>query len=134
MEKKRRRTPSPVEAENPPDLEHKRQRQSFLPCLRRGSLPETQLSLGTPIAKRERASSPCHSPRVCPATVIKSRVPLGPSALQNCSTPMALPARDLNITFDLSDEPLSALSFPKGLGWECEPQQRNGLDPSLIFR
>lgn len=132
VEKKRRRAPSPVEAENPPDPEHKQQRQSFLPCLRRGSLPETQFSLGTPIAKRGRASSPCHSPRVCPATVIKGRVPLGPSALQNCSTPMALPTRDLNITFDLSDEPLSALSFPKGLDWEREPQQRNGLDPSLI--
>lgn len=110
-ERRRRRKPSPSEPDGPPapKLGTKRQRQSFLPCLRRGSLPEAQPSLGPSTPKGGKASSSCHSPRICPATVIKSRVPLGPSAVQNCSTPLALPARDLNTTFDLSEEaPLKA--------------------------
>ncbi|XP_055982545.1 kinesin-like protein KIF18B [Sorex fumeus] len=124
VEKKRRRGPSLVEAESSPGPEQglKRQRQSFLPCLRRGSLPEAPPPSGSPAPQGGQASSPCCSPRVCPATVIKSRVPLGPSALQNCSTPLVPPARDLNATFDLSDEPPSGLGFPI-----CQ-------DPSFIRR
>ncbi|XP_054986328.1 kinesin-like protein KIF18B [Sorex araneus] len=124
-EKKRRRGPSLVGAESSPGPERglKRQRQSFLPCLRRGSLPEAPAPSGSPAPQGGQASSPCRSPRVCPATVIKSRVPLGPSALQNCSTPLALPARDLNATFDLSDEPPSAPGFPVCPGWEQHGRQ-----------
>ncbi|XP_016057558.1 PREDICTED: kinesin-like protein KIF18B [Miniopterus natalensis] len=132
MEKKRRRKLSPSEQDSAPASKPgtKRQRQSFLPCLRRGSLPETQPSLGPTTPKKERVSSPCHSPLFCPATVIKSRVPLGPSALQNCSTPLALPARDLNITFDLSEEPPSKLGFHECASWENVPQNR--LDQPFI--
>lgn len=132
MEKKRRRlSPSAQDSPPAPKPGTKRQRQSFLPCLRRGSLPEAQPPLGPITPKRERVS-PCRSPRFCPATVIKSRVPLGPSALQNCSTPLALPARDLNITFDLSEEPPSKLGFQECTGLENVPQ--NILDQPFIPR
>lgn len=136
VEKKRRRRLSPSEPDGPPAMrpETKRQRQSFLPCLRRGSLPETQPSLGPTTPKGGRVSSPCHSPRFCPATVIKSRVPLGPSALQNCSTPLAPPARDLNATFDLSEEPLSKLGSHESAGWENVPQELKRLDQPFIPR
>ncbi|XP_031208780.1 kinesin-like protein KIF18B [Mastomys coucha] len=103
-EKKRKLNPEEPDSLPAPNLETKRQRQSFLPCLRRGSLPKAQPSSEPRTPQRERASPPSPSPRVCPATVIKSRVPLGPSALQNCSTPLALPTRDLNTTFNVSEE------------------------------
>ncbi|XP_063562416.1 kinesin-like protein KIF18B isoform X8 [Gorilla gorilla gorilla] len=134
MEKRRR--PSALEPDSPtaPKRGTKRQRQSFLPCLRRGSLPDTQPSQGPSTPKGERASSPCHSPRFCPATVIKSRVPLGPSAMQNCSTPLALPTRDLNATFDLSEEPPSKPSFHECIGWDKIPQELSRLDQPFIPR
>uniref|UniRef100_A0A2K6EW08 Kinesin-like protein n=1 Tax=Propithecus coquereli TaxID=379532 RepID=A0A2K6EW08_PROCO len=134
MEKKRRRRPSPSEPDSPPAPKQrsKRQRRSFLPCLRRESLPEAQPSFGHSTPKGGRASSPCHSSRVCPATVIKSRVPLGPSAMQNCSTPLAPPTRDLNATFDLSEETPSKLSFHEGAGWEKVPQELNRLDQPFL--
>ncbi|KAF0872201.1 KI18B protein, partial [Crocuta crocuta] len=132
--KRRRRRPSPSKPDNPPAPKPgtKRQRQSFLPCLRRGSLPEAQPSLGPTTPKGGKAPSSCHSPRICPATVIKSRVPLGPSAVQNCSTPLALPSRDLNATFDLSEEPPSKLGFLECAGWENVPQEPSRLDQPFI--
>ncbi|XP_077603890.1 kinesin-like protein KIF18B isoform X1 [Crocuta crocuta] len=134
--KRRRRRPSPSKPDNPPAPKPgtKRQRQSFLPCLRRGSLPEAQPSLGPTTPKGGKAPSSCHSPRICPATVIKSRVPLGPSAVQNCSTPLALPSRDLNATFDLSEEPPSKLGFLECAGWENVPQEPSRLDQPFIPR
>uniref|UniRef100_A0A2K6A3Y3 Kinesin-like protein n=1 Tax=Mandrillus leucophaeus TaxID=9568 RepID=A0A2K6A3Y3_MANLE len=136
MEKKKRRRPSPLEPDSPmaPKRGTKRQRQSFLPCLRRGSLPDAQPSQGPSTPKGERASSPCHSPHFCPTTVIKSRVPLGPSAMQNCSTPLALPTRDLNATFDLSEEPPSKPSFHECIGWDKIPQELSRLDQPFIPR
>nr|XP_028692441.1 kinesin-like protein KIF18B isoform X2 [Macaca mulatta] len=136
MEKKKRRRPSPLEPDSPmaPKRGTKRQRQSFLPCLRRGSLPDAQPLQGPSTPKGERASSPCHSPHFCPTTVIKSRVPLGPSAMQNCSTPLALPTRDLNATFDLSEEPPSKPSFHECIGWDKIPQELSRLDQPFIPR
>ncbi|ELV10097.1 Kinesin-like protein KIF18B [Tupaia chinensis] len=127
-EKKRRRTPSPSEPDSPlaPKQETKRQRQSFLPCLKRGSLPEAQPAFGPSTPKG------CQFPRFCSATVIKRRVPLGPSAMQNCSTPLALPARDLNATFDLSEGPPSELDFPECVGWEEVPPSLTRLDRPFI--
>ncbi|KAM6163559.1 kinesin-like protein KIF18B [Rhynchocyon petersi] len=131
--KKKRKRLSPLEPENPstPKQGTKRQRQS-LPCPGRDSLPDTQPALGTCTPKAGRISSPCRSPRFCPATVIKSRVPLGPCALQNCSTPLALPPRDLNTTFDLSEEPPSKLNFPECLGWGNAPQELDRLEQPCI--
>uniref|UniRef100_A0A0D9S0N8 Kinesin-like protein n=1 Tax=Chlorocebus sabaeus TaxID=60711 RepID=A0A0D9S0N8_CHLSB len=136
MEKKKRRRPSPLDPDSPmaPKRGTKRQRQSFLPCLRRGSLPDAQPSQGPSTPKGERASSPCHSPHFCPTTVIKSRVPLGPSAMQNCSTPLALPTRDLNATFDLSEEPPSKPSFHECIGWDKIPQELSRLGQPFIPR
>uniref|UniRef100_A0A8C5P363 Kinesin-like protein n=1 Tax=Jaculus jaculus TaxID=51337 RepID=A0A8C5P363_JACJA len=135
-EKKKRRRLNPTEPDNPPapKQENKRQRQSFLPCLRRNSPPKAQPSFEPSTPKRERASSTCHSPRFCPDTVIKSRVPLGPSVLQNCSTPLALPARDLNTTFDLSEDLPSKLNFHEPVGCEKVPQELNRLEQPSIPR
>ncbi|XP_033703043.1 kinesin-like protein KIF18B isoform X2 [Tursiops truncatus] len=132
-EKKRRR-PSPLEPDSPPDPKPgtKRRRQSLLPCPRRGTPPEARLPCGPITPTGGRASSPRHSPNFCPATVIKSRVPLGPSALQNCSTPLALPARDLNATFDLSEETPSKLGFHECIGWDSVPRELNRLDQPFI--
>nr|XP_020027014.1 kinesin-like protein KIF18B isoform X2 [Castor canadensis] len=132
--KKRRRKLSPAKPDSPPATkrETKRQRQSFLPCLRRGSLPKAPPLLEPSTPKERRTSSPCQTPRFCPATVIKSRVPLGPSAVQNCSTPLSLPARDLNATFDLSEEPSSKFGFHEFIGWEKAPQELNRLDQPFI--
>lgn len=115
-----------------PSVEMKRQRQSFLPCLRRGSLPKIQPSSEPRTPKGERASSPSPSSRVCPATVIKSRVPLGPSALQNCSTPLTLPTRDLNTTFNVSEESPSKPSFPEPIDWEKVSPELNGTDQPFL--
>lgn len=116
--KKKKRKLNPTEPGSPaaPNQETKRQRQSFLPFLRRGSLPKAHPSSEPRTPKGERASSPSPSSRVCPATVIKSRAPLGTSALQNCSTPLALPARDLNATFNVLEESPSKPSFHELIG------------------
>lgn len=131
-ERKKKRKLSPTEPGSPPapTQETKRQRQSFLPCLRRGSLPKAQPASEPRTPRGERASSP--SSRVCPATVIKSRVPLGPSALQNCSTPLALPTRDLNTTFTVSEESPFKPSFHDPVGWEQVPQELNCTDQPFI--
>ncbi|XP_034362052.1 kinesin-like protein KIF18B isoform X1 [Arvicanthis niloticus] len=129
-EKKRKLSPEEPGSLPAPNLEMKRQRQSFLPCLRRGSLPKAQPSSEPRTPKGERASSP--SSRVCPATVIKSRVPLGPSALQNCSTPLALPTRDLNTTFNVSEESPSKPSFHELFDWEKVSQELNNTDQPFL--
>ncbi|KFO25250.1 Kinesin-like protein KIF18B [Fukomys damarensis] len=122
---KKKRRPSPIESDGPlaPRQKTKRQRQSSLPCPRQGLLPKPC----TPSAAQ--ASLTCHSPRLCPATIIKRRAPLGPSALQNCSPSLGLPTRDLNATFDLSEE-LPSLSFQGqyGPGQPCVPSR-----PEFLF-
>lgn len=133
-EKKRKLTPEEPGSLAVPNLEMKRQRQSFLPCLRRGSLPKAQPSSEPRTPKRERASSPSPSSRVCPATVIKSRVPLGSSALQNCSTPPALPTRDLNTTFNVSEESPSKPSFQEFVDWDKVSPELNSTDQPFLPR
>ncbi|XP_023573912.1 kinesin-like protein KIF18B [Octodon degus] len=126
-EKKRRR-PSPSEPDSPlaAGQEAKRQRQSSLPCPRPGWLPEPCTSIGA------QAPTTCHSLRPCPATVVKCRhrrAPLGPSALQNCSTPLVPPILDLNTTIDLSEELPSTLSFE-----EFAPQEQPRLGQAFLAR
>ncbi|XP_077020240.1 kinesin-like protein KIF18B isoform X2 [Tamandua tetradactyla] len=132
--RRKRQSPSQPDSHQAPKPGTKCQRPSFLPCLERGSLPESQPSLGPGTPQGGRTPSPCHSPRFCPVTVIKSRVPLGPSALQNCSTPLAVPTRDLNATFDLSEESSSKLGFHDCVNWENVPQELNRLDQPFIPR
>ncbi|ERE68378.1 kinesin-like protein KIF18B-like protein [Cricetulus griseus] len=127
-EKKKRKL-NPAEPSSPPapNLETKRQRQSFLPCLKRGSLPKAQPSSEPRTPEGERTSS-----RVCPATVIKGRVPLASSALQNCSTPLVLPTRDLNTTFNISEESPSKPSFHELVGCEAVSQELTSKDQPSI--
>ncbi|ERE68379.1 kinesin-like protein KIF18B-like protein [Cricetulus griseus] len=129
-EKKKRKL-NPAEPSSPPapNLETKRQRQSFLPCLKRGSLPKAQPSSEPRTPEGERTSS-----RVCPATVIKGRVPLASSALQNCSTPLVLPTRDLNTTFNISEESPSKPSFHELVGCEAVSQELTSKDQPSIPR
>ncbi|GAB1296917.1 Kinesin-like protein KIF18B [Apodemus speciosus] len=141
-EKKRKLNPEEPGSLPAPNLEMKRQRQSFLPCLRRGSLPKAQPSSEpkaqpsseprTPKGERPSSPSPSSFSRVCPATVIKSRVPLGPSALQNCSTPLALPTRDLNATFNVSEESPSKPSFHELVDWEKVSPELNSTGRPLL--
>lgn len=75
----------------------------------------------TPIADKVKSPGPTNpkTPRVCPLTVTKCRIPLTTSVAQNCSTPA--PPQGLNATFDLGQDPcppiskLCASEFP---AWE----------------
>ncbi|KAM4637485.1 kinesin-like protein KIF18B [Amazona ochrocephala] len=72
-------------------------------CGKAAEIPRPQ-SPGTPWLKAEAPASPgspvppSYTPKICPATVTKGRVPLAVSAAQNhCS----LPAHDPNVTFEV---------------------------------
>nr|XP_056720688.1 kinesin-like protein KIF18B [Euleptes europaea] len=86
----------------------------------------------TPLVERARSSpTGLHAPQPCPLTVTKGRVPMAPSATQNCSTP--LPPRGLNATFELSKNPCpeNALEFA---AWESIQQFPNPQGVPLIPR
>ncbi|XP_036612826.1 kinesin-like protein KIF18B [Trichosurus vulpecula] len=113
-------------------LEAKRQRKS-LPHAGKDSLPQAGPSPGLSTPKMEVAST-SPFPHLCSATVVKSRVPLGPSTLQNCSTPLSLPTRDLNATFDLSEGPPLKSTASEFLSWENAPAALNRMDKPFIPR
>uniref|UniRef100_A0A8B9UHH6 Kinesin-like protein n=1 Tax=Anas zonorhyncha TaxID=75864 RepID=A0A8B9UHH6_9AVES len=110
----------------------KRQRKSSPVGLRKGSrreaeAPEAMQSPRTPCFKEAKSSQLLRSctPKICPLTVTKRRVPLMTSAAQNCCTPTVLAARDLNRTFDLSEDIVSpgmvkpdTFNLPEFPGWE----------------
>ncbi|CAM5178453.1 unnamed protein product [Eretmochelys imbricata] len=134
--KKRRRSemssPSKTGTPATPKRQAKRQRKSSLPSRRRGSTnestaPPVTISHSTPIVKGAKPSQlvPYCTPKPCPSTVTKSRVPLTTSAAQNCCTPATLTIRDLNITFDLAEDSCSSgvddpvkFSAPEFPSWE----------------
>ncbi|XP_053870431.1 kinesin-like protein KIF18B [Malaclemys terrapin pileata] len=136
--KKRRRSemssPSKTGTPATPKLQAKRQRKSSLPGRRRrrGSAnepaaPPVTISHSTPIIKEAKPAQlvPYCTPKPCPTTVTKSRVPLTTSAAQNCCTPAMLTIRDLNLTFDLAEDSCSSgvdnpvkFSAPEFPGWE----------------
>ncbi|XP_074117151.1 kinesin-like protein KIF18B isoform X2 [Sminthopsis crassicaudata] len=134
--KKRRRSDEPNSPElnnhSSSKLEPKRQRKS-LPHAGKGSLPQAGPSSGLSTPKMEVASTTSF-PHLCSATVVKSRVPLGPSSVQNCSTPLSLPTRDLNATFDLSEGTLLKPSASEFLSWENVPAALNKMDKPFIPR
>ncbi|NWI22140.1 KI18B protein, partial [Crypturellus soui] len=115
----------------------KRQRKSCPPERRESSSREAEMprATGTPCAKEAGSSQllPSCTPRVCPLTVTKRRLPLAPLAMQNGPAPAL---RDLNMTFELSEDgatPDAAASGPFGLarfpGWEdvrCLLSQQDG--------
>ncbi|XP_072502095.1 kinesin-like protein KIF18B isoform X2 [Notamacropus eugenii] len=113
-------------------LEAKRQRKS-LPHAGKDSLPQEGPSPGLSTPKMEVASTRPFL-HLCSATVVKSRVPLGPSSVQNCSTPLNLPTRNLNATFDLSEGPLLKPTASEFLSWENVPAALNKMDKPFIPR
>ncbi|CAH2318866.1 kinesin KIF18B isoform X2, partial [Pelobates cultripes] len=145
--KRRRQAESctPSKAKGPPvpstpEVRVKRPRKSSIPSRSRITLrSSTQMfsyksnepSIGQPL-KQTSVCTPKHilqvKPDVSSRTVTKARMPLGTSAAQNCASvpPVALSVRDLNTTFDLSDEICSAPILDKTMsfgasefsGWE----------------
>ncbi|XP_050571433.1 kinesin-like protein KIF18B isoform X2 [Cygnus atratus] len=110
----------------------KRQRKSSPLGLRKGSrrepeAPEAMQSPRTPCfkdAKSFQLLSSC-TPRICPLTVTKRRAPLMTSAAQNYCAPTVLAGRDLNMTFDLSEDSISpgvakpdTFNLPEFPSWE----------------
>eukprot|EP00075_Anas_platyrhynchos_P012256 XP_027301509.1 kinesin-like protein KIF18B [Anas platyrhynchos] len=136
LARKRRRSEmsSASRLETPHSLktQAKRQRKSSPVGLRKGSrreaeAPEATQSPRTPCYKEAKSSQLLRSctPKICPLTVTKRRVPLMTSAAQNCCTPTVLAARDLNRTFDLSEDIVSpgmvkpdTFNLPEFPGWE----------------
>ncbi|XP_060637179.2 kinesin-like protein KIF18B [Anolis sagrei] len=81
-------------------------------------------STSTPIVGKSKSQRPtsCLSSQPCSLTETKRRVPLGTSAVQNCTTPMPPPC--LNTTFDLGEDPCSSnakSSAPACPAWENIP-------------
>ncbi|XP_068932258.1 kinesin-like protein KIF18B [Petaurus breviceps papuanus] len=113
-------------------LEAKRQRKSLLHA-GKDSLPQAGPSPGLSTPKMEVATT-SPFPHLCSATVVKSRVPLGLSSMQNCSTPLSLPTRDLNATFDLSEGALLKPTASEFLSWENVPAALNKMDKPFIPR
>ncbi|XP_044530256.1 kinesin-like protein KIF18B [Gracilinanus agilis] len=113
-------------------LRVKRQRKS-LPNTEKSSVPQAWPSTGLNTPKMEVASTDPF-PHICSATVVKSRVPLGPSSMQNCSTPLSLPTHNLNATFDLSEGPLLKPTASEFLTWENVPAALNKMDKPFIPR
>nr|XP_020853369.1 LOW QUALITY PROTEIN: kinesin-like protein KIF18B [Phascolarctos cinereus] len=113
-------------------LEAKRQKKS-LPHAGKDSLPQAGPSPGLSTPKMEVAST-TPFPHLLSATVVKSRVPLGPSSMQNCSTPLSLPTRDLNATFDLSEGTFLKSTASEFLSWENVPAALNKMDKPFIPR
>lgn len=140
-----------------PEGQLKKQRKSLIPGRGHGSMNRaltalpidsskngsTTLMLSdspsrkTPLCTPKYASG--STPKNCPAAVTKGRLPLTTSAIQNCATVQKaqLPIRDLNTTFDLSEEGLPSSLMEKTVilgpsafpGWEnivCNLGQADG--------
>ncbi|XP_065603783.1 kinesin-like protein KIF18B [Cyrtonyx montezumae] len=111
---------SRLETPHSPNVRAKRQRESSPPNL--GGEAEALQSPHTPCLKEPKSPLllPCRTPRICPLTVTKRRVPLMMSAAQNCCTPTVC---DLNVTYSLPEDvtTLGALSLPEFPVWESTP-------------
>ncbi|XP_064895905.1 kinesin-like protein KIF18B isoform X4 [Columba livia] len=136
---------STFQVETPRSLKRrvKRQRSS-------GSAAETlgvMLSPGSPClaaAAQVPLVSPLPlycTPKICPLTVPKSRVPLAVSAAQNCCTAPAAPAHKLNVTFDVGEYSGSpgaadpaAFSGPEISIWENVQSLLNKQDGPFVPR
>ncbi|XP_053546765.1 kinesin-like protein KIF18B [Bombina bombina] len=129
---KRRRqdeTSSPLKATTPshvpapavpstPEAQVKRPRKSSIPSRNRPTLRSSanllnnKINILPPIesSKKHSVCTPKHmtqaSPIVLQHTVVKSRIPLGTSAVQNCAsnTLAAMTTTDMNTTFDLTED------------------------------
>ncbi|XP_065506938.1 kinesin-like protein KIF18B [Caloenas nicobarica] len=81
----------------------------------------------------------CCTPKICPPTVPKSRVPLAVSAAQNCCTVPATPAHKLNVTFEVCEYSGSpgaadpaAFSSPEISIWENVQSLLNKQDVPFV--
>ncbi|NXA56020.1 KI18B protein, partial [Nothocercus julius] len=132
--KKRKRLEmrSPFGSGTPPSLKARAKRQRKSCPLERqegsGREAETPRATGTPCPGEARSPQllpPC-TPKICPLTVTKRRLPLAPSAVQNCPAPAALTLRDLNMTFELSEDGVSPdVAEPGPFGLPCFPPWEN---------
>lgn len=129
--KKRRRSEmsnaSRLETTHSLNMQAKRQRKSSQST---GGEAEALQSPSTPCPKEPRSPQlpPCCTPKICPLTVTKRRVPLMTSAAQNCCTPTVC---DLNVTYSLSEDVAKpgAVSLPRFPGWEnalCALKKQEG--------
>ncbi|NXT34899.1 KI18B protein, partial [Pelecanoides urinatrix] len=107
--------------------------------------PRAMESVGNPCLKAAAQAPPvspvpsCCTPKICPLTVTKSRVPLGMSAAQNCYTQPALPVHDLNVTFEICKDGGSpgaanpaAFSLPEFPVWENVQSRLNEQDSPFV--
>ncbi|XP_042749275.1 kinesin-like protein KIF18B [Lagopus leucura] len=109
------------------NMQAKRQRKSSQST---GGEAEALQSPSTPCPKEPQSPQlpPCCTPKICPLTVTKRRVPLMTSAAQNCCTPTVC---DLNVTYSLSEDVAKpgAVSLPRFPGWEnalCALKKQEG--------
>ncbi|XP_050767747.1 kinesin-like protein KIF18B [Gymnogyps californianus] len=129
--KKRRRSEmnSASQSGTPRSLKMRMKRQRR--CGKEAETPRAAQSPGTPCLKAAAQAPPvspvpsCCTPKICPLTVTKNRVPLVMSAAQNCCTLPALPVHDLNVTFEICKDSGSpgaakpaAFSLPELSVWE----------------
>ncbi|NXD15650.1 KI18B protein, partial [Nothocercus nigrocapillus] len=132
--KKRKRLEmrSPSGSGTPPShkARAKWQRKSCPPERREVSRREAKTpgAMGAPCPGEARSPQllPSCTPKICPLTVTKRRLPLAPSAVQNCPAPAALALRDLNMTFELSEDGVSPdVAEPGPFGLPCFPPWEN---------
>ncbi|NXC74711.1 KI18B protein, partial [Anhinga anhinga] len=143
--KKRRRS----EMDNASQSGTPRSLKAQMKCQRRGGkaakTPRVTQNPGSPCLKAAAQPPPvspmpsCCTPKICPLTVTKSRVPLAVSAAQNCCTLPALPIRDLNVTFEICEDNGSpstanppAFSVPEFPVWEDVQSLLNKQDGPFV--
>ncbi|KAE8593913.1 hypothetical protein XENTR_v10019373 [Xenopus tropicalis] len=140
VKRRREATNTPTKARlagvpSTPEVQVKRPRKSSIPSRCRVSL-RSSLNL-LPSNAKDIASQPpslCtpkQTAKIQSQTVTKSRMPLGTSAIQNCASvpAAALAPRDMNTTFDLSEEGCFVSEMDKTVtfgtsdfpGWENVP-------------
>ncbi|KAM6042964.1 kinesin-like protein KIF18B isoform 1-T1 [Theristicus caerulescens] len=99
--------------------------------------PRVMQSPGSPCLKAAAQALPvspvpsCCTPKICPLTVTKSRVPLATSAAQNSCSLSALPVHDLNVTFEVCEDDSSpCVANPAAFSLPESPVRENV--PSLL--
>ncbi|XP_008111430.2 kinesin-like protein KIF18B [Anolis carolinensis] len=146
MKKRRKSTErsSPSERSTPsgPQGRAKRRRKAGPSPQQVGTLKEWAALVpmeftSTPIVGKSVSQRPtsCLSSQPCPVTETKRRVPLGTSAVQNCTTPV--PPHCLNATFDLGEDPCSSNAKPSAPAcpaWENIPHFSHPNGAPLIPR
>ncbi|NWI29333.1 KI18B protein, partial [Sula dactylatra] len=150
-------TPSPIKKRRRSEMDSASQSgapcslKAQMKCQQRGGkaaeTPRVTQNPGSPCLKAAAQPPPvspvpsCCSPKICPFTVTKSRVPLAVSAAQNCCTLPALPVHDLNVTFEICEDNSSpstakpaAFSLPEFPDWENTQSLLNKQDGPFVSK